>query len=331
MNSEVSLTKEEKTALKKEKKSKRIWELDFFRGVLIIAMIIDHVFCTLSKFGFINNFLKYDGDFPSWFIGLQSFSNTVWTSSFREYGRYLLMFLLFFISGCCSKFSKNNLSRGIKITLVGLGIFLVTWIMYSFGIDYIIVFGTISCFGVSMTIYAIFKKLIEKFVKNESAHKWIILGLAIVFILVGLYLGTYLDMSDPNGSRHMINYIGVDTEEKNMFANIDYINYLRPAKLANEELNISNFFPMVFGRYYYGDDWLGLFPSLGYFFLGAFVSEIVYTKEKLAKRINFDMKANKITAPVNFFGYHSLVFYLGHMFVIYFILMIPFLILGWHF
>ena len=334
MENEVALTKEEKKAMKKEKALKRVWELDFFRGILIIAMIVDHIVFCWSANGLLVRVLQYNGAYPDWFNVVRAYASATWMSYFREYGRYLLMFLLFFISGASSKFSKNNITRALKICLIGAIIFIATWISTKFGSNYIILFGTISCFGVSMLIYALFEHFYKKFFpKGEKAYKWIVLALGIIFTLVGIYFGTIADYIELGGPQHQVAFDAQNFIENGTWKmdGYEYLNYLHPTKLNIEDINASNFWQIIVGRHYTGDDWLGLFPSLGFFFLGAFFGEVMYTKERLAKRESLDRKLNKAFAPINFFGVHSLYFYIFHMPVIWVVCIIPLLCMGWHF
>jgi fucose 4-O-acetylase-like acetyltransferase len=83
----------------------------------------------------------------------------------------------------------------------------------------------------------------------------------------------------------------------------------------------------------YGVDWSGIFPAIGYSFLGGFVGELLYAKKKSIVLLQKDAKdasdtlIEKIFKPITYIGSKTIYIYLLHQLVIGAITIILFLIL----
>ncbi|MFC1599711.1 heparan-alpha-glucosaminide N-acetyltransferase [Patescibacteria group bacterium] len=140
--------------------NKRFWEIDFLRGLAIIAMIIFHVVFDLDYF----SILKIDTN------------NLFWTI-FRV-SIFSLFFLLVGVSLSLSH-SKNKkfldyLKRGLKIFFWGMMITLTTVIFMQQGY---VLFGVLHFIGFSIILAYPFLKF-----------SYLNLIFAVPIILVGLYL-----------------------------------------------------------------------------------------------------------------------------------------------
>ena len=87
---------------------KRIWELDAFRGLCILGVIIVHTIYDLQMFGMMTT------DTPTFF------------NIIRDYGSLLFIVM----SGICVTLGRHNLKRGIIVFLCGMVITGVTYGMY---------------------------------------------------------------------------------------------------------------------------------------------------------------------------------------------------------
>ena len=135
---------------------KRIWELDAFRGLCIIGVVIVHTIYDLQMFGFVSN------DTPLLF------------NIIRDYGG--LLFIL--MSGICVTLGHHSLKRGIIVFLCGMVISGVTYGMYALNFadkSIMIHFGVLHLLGVCMALYTLYKYL----------PTWAIAVLGIVFIVLG--------------------------------------------------------------------------------------------------------------------------------------------------
>lgn len=144
---------------------KRIYFLDYIRGFLIIAVVLQHTLYDLDAiFGVSMPFLWMD---ISWFV--------------RDIG----VVLFIGISGFCANLSASNLGRGIRALIVAMGITVVT---YSFLYSQRISFGIIHLLGVCMILYG----LLENVIKRINPYVLTAVGVILFMIFFGLpngYIG----------------------------------------------------------------------------------------------------------------------------------------------
>lgn len=115
-------------------KSKRIWEIDFVRGFMLVVMIVLHTLYDLENF--YNKPINYS-DTALMLIKLGP-----------------AIFIL--VSGISINFSRSSFKRGI---IVLAGALAVTLFSYIFSPDYLIVFGILHFFGTCMIISPLLKKI----------------------------------------------------------------------------------------------------------------------------------------------------------------------------
>ena len=138
---------------------KRIWELDAFRGICIIGVVIVHFIYDL-----VNLYRIIDWQYPDWFWFI------------KQWGGVLFLLL----SGTCITLGKHPVRRGLIVLAAGLLISAVTWGMYAFlnfqkGL--IIYFGVLHCLGVCMLLWPLFKKL----------PWWVLLPIGLGLVILGLH------------------------------------------------------------------------------------------------------------------------------------------------
>ena len=134
----------------------RIWELDAFRGLFILCVVIIHTIFDLQLFGFISE------DTPLVF------------NIIRDYGG--ILFIL--ISGICVTLGSHSFRRGLIVFLCGMVITGVTYGMYwidAANKDLLIHFGVLHLLGLSMILYPLYKKL----------PVWAVAIFGILFIAMG--------------------------------------------------------------------------------------------------------------------------------------------------
>lgn len=146
--------------LEEKTKKMRIWELDAFRGICIIGVVIVHAVYDMT--------VIFGADFhvPQFYYFI------------KDYGSVLFILL----SGVCVTIGKNSIKRGAVVLGFGLGITLVMAVLThidpsSFGNVY---FGILHLLGACMLAYPLFKKL----------PLWAASLLAIVCVLAGFYFKT---------------------------------------------------------------------------------------------------------------------------------------------
>jgi uncharacterized membrane protein len=150
--------------------SKRFWEIDFFRGIAIIMMIVYHLSYDLY---FLGNFqikinslswILFQRTTASLFLLLVGISLTISHSRLNE--KYSEKNLFF-----------RNLKRGIKIFFWGAIITLFTFVFVNNGV---ILFGILHLIGISIII---------SYPLLDYKYKNLVLG--VLVILLGTYLSNF--------------------------------------------------------------------------------------------------------------------------------------------
>lgn len=139
----------------KEISYRRIWEIDFVRGIALLLMIIFHFLFDLREFFGFN----------------VAYNKGIYYLIGKTAG---ILFIL--ISAVSCKLSQNNNKRAVKLLLVAL---LITIVSHIYDSSYGIKFGILHFLGISILLYPIFKEL--------RSITLIILGTFI--IAAGNYLG----------------------------------------------------------------------------------------------------------------------------------------------
>ena len=137
---------------------KRIWELDAFRGICIIGVVIVHFVYDL-----VDLYKIIDWQYPEWFWFI------------KQWGGVLFLLL----SGVCATLGQRPARRGFVVFGAGLLISAVTWVMHTylgFSKGIIIYFGVLHCLGVCMIIWPCFRSL----------PWWQLLALGIGLVVLGI-------------------------------------------------------------------------------------------------------------------------------------------------
>jgi len=159
--------------------SKRVWELDFLRGLSILLMVMDHFMYDLNSL-------------PYWFANysqitepgslmdiLYRVGNWYWYSGLRNNFHFVFVAIFLLVSGISFTFSHSNLKRGLKFGIVALLISAVTIsVEYFTGLNIGIVFGIIHMFAVG----TILTYLLRKITKNNV----IVFFVGLAFVIYGL-------------------------------------------------------------------------------------------------------------------------------------------------
>ena len=164
-------------------KKQRIWELDAFRGLCLLGMIVIHVVYDLTVFTSLR------------------FSIPDWLFFVSQYGHILFVML----SGICVTLGSRCLKRGMIVFVAGMIITAVTVFM-----DYVlkmgnvrIWFGILHLLGVCMMLYPLFRKL----------PTWALTLIGCVFVAIGYWFTTFtvgVDFLFPIGLRSGRIFTGAD-------------------------------------------------------------------------------------------------------------------------
>ncbi len=265
-------------------KRNRIWELDFFRGLSILLVVIDHAMYDFSR---VFSYWEYSGN------AILEFLNRMGTqyidSDVRFFFRPAFLFIFFFTSGLCTAFSRNNFLRSARLVIVASGISVVTYLCdVLFDTRVYAMFGVIHCIATVVLSYSIVdlairgvSKLIEKISKKNSPLIYRITHIAVCLSL------------------------GIVACVINSIYNVPLADVVK----NNEAIDTSS---KILGLFFYCENWwtadyFPLFPYIGFFFLGAGFTRLIYEKKK-SLLSTLDGKWHLFfTLP----GRYSIFFYLG--------------------
>lgn len=141
--------------------TKRIWELDAFRGICILGMVVVHFIYDLQL-----------QDLPVLYLLLQKWGG--------------VLFVL--LSGICATLGSRSVRRGIVVFACGMIVSAVTYGMYRLGFadnGIIIYFGVLHCLGVCMILWPVFRRL---------SWRWLAI-IGIPMVITGLWLETQPGLS----------------------------------------------------------------------------------------------------------------------------------------
>ena len=219
---------------------KRVHEIDFARGFLILLVLLDH---------FLNRILL---DFQDLGGGFTFLSNLVadyyWNTPLRYIVQPLALASFCLVSGISTGFSKNNWKRSIMLLIVTVAIgFLSPRLgsLLNFGPIY---FNVIGVLAVSSLIYCL--------VQDKSWKT--LLGLALLFTLFTLYVVNPIlsDIYPQAWNPYLYN------------ENSIFIGIFNPLLYKPNPGGIPQ------------SDYMPLFPYIVFFFIGAIISKIYYKDKK---------------------------------------------------
>lgn len=148
---------------------KRIWELDAFRGLCVLGMVIVHL-----SFDVVYLYRLVDWVFPPWLEFLSHWGG--------------VLFLM--LSGICVTLGRHSLRRGLIVFSSGMVITAVTVAMYLFRFankTIIIYFGALHCLGICMILWCIFRNF----------PSWLLTLIGVLLAAAGIYLGTVILVDFP--------------------------------------------------------------------------------------------------------------------------------------
>lgn len=266
-------------------KRNRIWELDFFRGLSILLVVVDH-----AMYDFARVFTFWSSSSSSFLQFLNKYGMLYLDSDVRFFWRPAFLFIFFFTSGLCTAFSRNNFLRGAKLVVVASLISITTYLVdIWFGTSVYAMFGVLHCIATIVLIYSAIKLLLDlcfKGIKKLSKKELNPLIERITHIVVCLSIGIAcafihrkfnVPISDVAS-----NYTAIETDSK------------------------------ILGLFFYCENWwtadyFPLFPFISFFFLGAGFTRILYEKKKsLLPALD-----GKWHLPFTLPGRYSIFFYLG--------------------
>ena len=254
-----------------KKKAKRIFEIDLLRGLLIIMMVVDHL---AYDFGQLAPSFFLVSDAPQALRDLIEWCNNYWYEAWRINFRYAVIALFFILSGLSTYLSRNSIKRGMVVLGFGAIISIFSYFLsITLKSDLFIFFGIILCLGLAMITYSLFRTLIIKMTKSKTFWLWTSLFLAILFTGVGYWMRLEVATVPVDAQNWWFIINGRMTPAINSYRIIQGV-FTPIVYGLDVKLDI------VLGRLWYGVDWAGLFPYLGYTFFGGFLGELLYARKK---------------------------------------------------
>ncbi len=165
--------------MKKELKqlNNRAIEIDILRAVAVLFMILDH---TINDISDVLPYLFSDFPTAGFWSKLVSLCSKYWFWEVRTVGHFAICFVFLAVTGICCSFTRSNLVRGAKLSVVALLLTLVTVIVAKIvdNFDFLITFGVLHCIALTLIVIGI----LEKFIKNE----WFYLIVGLIFVAMGI-------------------------------------------------------------------------------------------------------------------------------------------------
>ena len=300
--------------------SKRIFEVDLLRGIVIWGMIIDHTIFNFSDKGFFKDVFNFHGyGTLGWVEAFRGFCTPFYDSEFRIGVRLFGIFALFMLTGISSSFSKSNIRRGLLLT--GFGV-LITVILNIFAVAFSnpglhMLMCIITTLGLAILIYngsrILFDKLHEKYedhlfkvgkrdnltiesgklVHTKSQKGWVKTCIIVTISLLALWVlvtalvycnSPYTAYEVAHGAPEGVSHTFVDyLSHFYLIFNGDgnFIGWDRiGTDIAWSNLDFVSYLKIIFGVRGFGFDWLGLFPFVAYTFLGGLIGNTIYKDKK---------------------------------------------------
>ena len=146
--------------MEQRSKTKRIWEIDFLRGLLIPGMILIHIVYDVTVL-----YRFVDWTWPDWYVLLQ-----------YNYGALFVA-----LSGVSVTLGSRSVRRGLVVLGCGMICTAVTALMYLLGMadrGIVIYFGVLHCIGVCMLLWTVLRK----------CPVWLLAVLGLAMAVLGQYL-----------------------------------------------------------------------------------------------------------------------------------------------
>ena len=229
---------------------KRIWEVDFLRGFMILFVVWDHFMWDV-----------YFGSTNPYQTGLFQWLEKVARSYYSTYGlralthdTFVSMFV--FTSGVSCAFSNSNGKRAIKMICFAMLLSAVTFAASSIlGADVTVNFNVIHVIALSVLIWAGLEWLTSKFKKDwqHNLYGWLMFAIIITVLIVG-YQAKVKPWTDENRIWFF---------------------------LAEHSHTVPGF------SEFWGGDYLAFFPDFAWFLVGGFLGKYLYKqKTTLFPRFN---------------------------------------------
>ena len=221
-------------------KRKRIWEIDFLRGLMILFVVWDHFMWDVNCIG--------TGEYKSkLFQWLYDLSNKYYAGALREVTHDVFISMFVLTSGISCSFSRSNGKRALKMMSFAILFSAVTFAISSvIGEDLTIYFNVIHVVALSVALYTAIEWIWARCTKNWQKNIFGVVMFAIT--MTALVLGSC--------AKHM---------------NVHWTNLL---------FGESEWRTAVIKKFRFGGDYLAFLPDFGWFLVGVFLGKLIYKERK---------------------------------------------------
>jgi len=154
--------------VKKKDVSRRIWEIDFLRGLSILLVVGYHLLYDLGAYAGVERILGFTTDL----------STTAWTVAQRFFAGLFIL-----LSGISGTLTRSNVRRGLRLLVVALVITAATFVFDSKSAVW---FGILHLLAVSMLIYGMAFEKVKALVCAIGGAAVLGLGVALPVLKKGL-------------------------------------------------------------------------------------------------------------------------------------------------
>lgn len=272
---------------------RRVWEVDFLRGFMILFVVFDHFMWDVNNFG-----ADYSTALFRWLYDLSEryYSGVLRTAT---HDTFVMMFVL--LSGVSCSFSKNNLMRAVKMISFAI---LLTVVTTAF--DMAINFNVIHVIALSVLIYCGLQALgnLCKSKWSKSIYGWAIFAITLTVLVFG-YCFQYV----ADNYRLYGYLLGRNTSPTTIGIYIKDFGWLDSCVTSENKVWFflyQHANSAAFSKFW-GGDYLAFLPAFGWFMIGTSLGKLLY-KDKTTLFPSFN---EKIVCPITFCGRYSIWVYFG--------------------
>lgn len=223
-----------------EAKPKRIWEVDFVRGLMILFVVWDHFMWDIANVGS----RTYNTAFFRW---LYELSGKYYGGSLRAVTHDVFVTMFVLTSGVSCSFSRSNGRRALKMCAFAVLFSAITYAASAaFNTEITIYFNVIHVIALSVLLYTVIEWIWSKLTANWQKNIFGVLYFALT--MTALVVG------------HCAKYM--------------YVNWI------DLIFGQSEWRTAILNKFMYGGDYLSFLPDFGWFLVGAFLGKIAYRKKE---------------------------------------------------
>ncbi len=223
-----------------EPKRKRVWEVDFVRGLMILFVVWDHFMWDINCVGT----HKYETGLFQWLYDL---SVNYYAGTLRKVTHDVFVTMFVLTSGVSCSFSRSNGRRAIKMCAFAILFSAITYAVSAmFNTRLTIYFNVIHVIALSVLIYTAVEWIWSKLTADWQKNIFGVLYFAVT--MTALVVG------------HC--------------AKADGVNWL---DLIFGE---SAWRTEILKKFRLGGDYLSFLPDFGWFLVGAFLGKVIYRKKE---------------------------------------------------